>query len=38
VKAAACKDVIVNEQSPADIATPAKNRIGMMEDSKDEKI
>jgi hypothetical protein len=38
VKLAACRDVTVKEQSPADIATPAKNRFGKMEDRKDEKI
>jgi hypothetical protein len=38
VNAPACRDVTVKEQSPANIAIPAKNRNGMMEDSKDEKI
>jgi hypothetical protein len=38
LKFAASRDVIPNEKSPAYIAMPAKNRFGMMEDSKDEKI
>jgi hypothetical protein len=38
LKFAASRDVIANEKSPANIATPAKNRVGMMEDRKDEKI
>ena len=38
LKLAACRDATVNENSPANIATPAKNREGIMEDKKDEKI
>ena len=38
LKFAASRDVIANEKSPANIAIPAKNRVGMMEDRKDEKI
>ena len=38
LKFAASRDVIPKEKSPAKIAIAAKNRDGMMEDSKDEKI